>query len=297
MPAKRKSNYKTARTRKALKRKSEYGNASVISRHNPGERGLSKKPASKNDSLEIDKDEIENTAITSLEAYFGILEKYCDLDDILFRGQRSDWPLLPKLARIKARGENILESETEMIYDFKRLSKPHLTVIPVNDWEWLAVAQHHGMATRLLDWSTNPLAALWFAVSQPAMSEYGVVWIFFLDKGSYLKSDELTRANPFTENKTKVFQPELSAPRIHVQSGWFTTQEVDGRTNKFIAFDEIGKYRNKLLKLKIPKGSFASLRYQLDRLALNKSTLFPDVDGTAAYIEWKHSMIEDETEV
>lgn len=94
-------------------------------------------------------------------------------DDVIFRGQRRYHELLPSIAR----DPEYVSTETKIFDEFKREAVPYLTKIPQSDWQWLAVAQHNGLPTRLLDWTRNPLAALWFTVSNPPHeNEPGVVW-------------------------------------------------------------------------------------------------------------------------
>jgi hypothetical protein len=97
---------------------------------------------------------------------------------VLFRGQPEDKPLLPKLQRNRVPSET-WEVEREMLATFKLRARPHLKETAVEHVELMAIAQHEGMATRLLDWSDSPLVALWFAVKDLSISRLpGVLWAF-----------------------------------------------------------------------------------------------------------------------
>lgn len=60
--------------------------------------------------------------------------------------------------------------ERGLLERFKQQAALHLTSPPGNDWDWLALAQHHGVPTRLLVWSFNPLVATWFALKEPLLA-------------------------------------------------------------------------------------------------------------------------------
>jgi len=89
--------------------------------------------------------------------------------ELIFRGvTNKDHSLVPSIGRHNRKNtdNNILALEEALIAEFKRLSIPELDLLPNNDFEWMFLAQHYGLPTRLLDWSTNPLVALYFAVEK-----------------------------------------------------------------------------------------------------------------------------------
>jgi hypothetical protein len=227
--------------------------------------------------------------------FVSFVEKNCHDENILFRGQHSDKPLIPKIARIRCKGD-LLSCEQQMLNQFKIYSKPYLRRIPANDWEWLSLAQHHGMATRLLDWTINPLAALWFAVQKPAEKKGpAIVWVFNPPEKDILKPNDLQSASPFSGRRTKIFQPDIMTARIQSQGGWFTVHKfLEEKKKQFVPFEENRIYKNALTKIIIPARRFSVLRYHLDRMGTNRMALFPDLDGVACHVEWLQSFDTDE---
>lgn len=236
--------------------------------------------------------------IESIASYMKYIEENCEIDWVLFRGQRSDWPLLPKLSRITL-VNNLISVEKEMISAFKRQSIPYLDNIPVSDWDWLALAQHHGMATRLLDWTQNPLTALWFAVEKPPEKDKngkeldGVIWVFKPQDKDFVSPEDLEN-DPYNLSRTKVFRPNHITKRITNQAGWFTVHKFISKSGRFIRLETNKSYKKTLTKLIIPASSFATMRFFLDKCNINASSLFADLDGICRHIEWKYSYLPDE---
>lgn len=210
--------------------------------------------------------------------------------DFLFRGQIADFPLIPKISRLKAKGF-LLDVERVLLQEFKRtnplLIKEHQ---PMNDWDYLALGQHYGLPTRLLDWSYNALTALWFATghSDPdrvAAHSYSVVWILMPeDKDFELDTETI---HPFDVPATRIIRPRIIRQRINNQSGVFSIPSSKEILNK-LDMNETDSYRNKLVKVKIPCSRFVDIRRDMNTLGVNAYTIFPELEGLCAYLQWRY---------
>jgi len=212
---------------------------------------------------------------------------------ILFRGQCVDQPLLPKYARtIKnmqsyeldlIKNDEILPVEKNHLEEFKRQARWLTGKAPNNDWDWLALAQHHGLETRLLDWTTNPLVALYFAFEKCTFTQdcSPVVWLLKVSKNDVVTPT--LKEHPLKVSHTKVFRPTIVSPRMIAQAGWFTVHKYLDEKQKFFSLDNNSLYRKSLGKLAFPNRAAHILQY-LDRIGINAFSLFPDLDGLCRQI-------------
>jgi len=232
---------------------------------------------------------------------FDLLDMVYGQTEILFRGQSIDMPLIPKLGRLPLRSKySIQEAENLLITEFKRGILPLSEFKPDNNWDLLALAQHHGLPTRLLDWSTNALIGLWFAICKRPKKDSsakladGVVWVFLPSKEDYITDIDKT-SNPFSNTyATRIFKSSIISRRIAAQAGVFTAHKIITATNKFISLQSNKKYKEKLFPIYIKGEHFANVRRELAQLGINHFSVFPDLDGFCKHLEWKYSKLEDE---
>src|SRR5262245_43914216 len=159
--------------------------------------------------------------ISNFQRLHQVLSKY--QDGWIFRGHSSaEWKLRPKVGR----SPNCVAQERSLFESWKLRAVEYLALRPNSDWEWLAIAQHHGLATRLLDWTTNPLNALWFAVCGKETGE-AVLFAakFNLRFGQSIdrRTDGVAGSHPMTFEGLGIYRPSGVVPRIIRQSGLFTS--------------------------------------------------------------------------
>ena len=204
----------------------------------------------------------------------------------MFRGvSEASYPLIPRVGR----NQRQLDEEIELLNQFRRLAEPHVEMAPRNDWEWLALAQHHSLPTRFMDWTKNPLVAAFFAVCKPETEGDSVIYVLEVaiptiaevvgrDSGLPLtdiwRIDETVCPSPFEVESVSVYLPRLLSPRIAAQGGLFT---VHPRPGTPLASPS-------LARILIPRDRRARLRHTLRNMDVHEGRLFPDLDGYARYV-------------
>jgi len=223
-----------------------------------------------------------NAFVSHIDIYDGLTA-----DTIIYRGQSKRGNLLPSIARNDPK-KNTAKTEERMLQQLKLMGA---TFLPENDktlLDTMVIAQHYGMKTRLLDWTRNPLAALWFACSSP---KPGDVYVYALEANELYKEDLYSRKkDPLTYKKTRVVQPRLNNQNIIAQDGWFTLHCYSEKVKQFVPLEKNKEMKYNLTEFQIPGGTRQDMLHMLGCLGVNRRTLFPSLEGLCRHLNQIHNI-------
>lgn len=261
------------------------------------------------------------------EIRIGSLADYVDMvcglegRTVQFRGAKDPMAgMTSTVARSWARNRRIREDagggqslplwryEARLIEAFQRQSLPFLEAVPDCHLNWLAVAQHHQLPTRLLDWTRNPLIALYFAVSERGAyrlpPEWDDAFVFlweFRDEAQerrhILALDRVRDRVPGEDGLIAdraagdgeedpgvlLFSPPIISSRIASQEGLFSFETRLSGTPFPEMAETVGL---DLARILIPGPLRLDILKHLNRLGVESGRLFPDLPGLCAHQSW-----------
>ncbi len=214
---------------------------------------------------------------------------------IWYRGHASaDWRLVPSVFRsYDPIGERVMLTRFMQGAPTRYPKCPGIYDFP----EWLSLAQHYGLPTRMLDWSASALVGLYFALMhEPPRPEPAAVWAIApsllnasatrLDQIFLLRGSEVVpfveaafgRASQVQNSMILAVKGQDVDVRLAVQQGAFTIH------GGLVPLERIPYRRGILFKFVIPDEHKASFASELRSLGIRRSSLFPDLEHLAAEI-------------
>lgn len=225
--------------------------------------------------------------------------------ELWFRGQTTEADLIPGIYR-KAIWKYDSDKAKSLADEFIHKAKIYYDKkLPASKWEWYHLMQHYGLPTRLLDWTEGYLIALYFAVRNTMEPLSPCVWvidpyllnklstdktvIYYTDKETQDESDKVINKYIEQENTLPLypaaFYPPYIDERLKTQKSCFTVhgKYLDG-FKKLHARDSSFK----IYKLRINKNEACLIKEDLHTAGISESTLFPDLEGFARELKFRH---------
>ncbi|HEX2188205.1 MAG TPA: FRG domain-containing protein [Longimicrobiaceae bacterium] len=227
-----------------------------------------------------------------------------DRSPFVFRGMTAAGnDLTTSLCRL---GGDYATMEHHLLRNFRKYAQ-RTDVESDSPWSWLAVAQHHGLPTRLLDWTFSPLVAMHFATQDlEGFQADGVIWAVDFVRAHELLPDALREL--LEEEGSQVFTVEMlesAAPTLEEFGRlsrddlllFFEPPSLDDRiVNQFALFSVMSSPEASLeawlaehpelcRRVVVPRELKWEVRDKLDQANVTERVLFPGLDGLARWLK------------
>lgn len=226
---------------------------------------------------------------------------------------RADYPLTTSLQRL---GGNLAAIEGHLLRNFRKYAIRSVdTPLDGELWNWLALAQHHGLPTRLLDWSYSPFVALHFATIGGGLNpeDAAVMAINFIEVHRRLPSSLRNALNEVGGDVWTAEALEKELPSLAALEAlgdhepvlfFFEPPALDQRILNQYAFFSVLSHAGANLqsylnahpdlafRVVIPKALRQEIRDKLDQANVNERVLFPGLDGLSRWLARHYAPIE-----
>jgi hypothetical protein len=204
---------------------------------------------------------------------------------------------------MRLRGDYALK-ERSLLRNFQKYA--YLDVAGGNSmWHWLAMGQHYGLPTRLLDWSFSPYVALHFATANlDRMETDGVIWCVDLDETNESLPDELSvilrRESAHVFTAEMLLEAAMTLEDLDRLPGefalWLEPPSLDARiVNQFALFSLMSsptalfdrwleEHSRTACRIVIPAELKWEVRDKLDQANITERVIFPGLAGLSAWL-------------
>lgn len=228
---------------------------------------------------------MDEYSISSFVEFHNLIRERFQYGDV-YRGMSDvDFSLISSLGRrsesfekyVKGGKDALLEAEKSTMRIFDREYSTYTSKTISTPWRRLAVAQHHGLPTRLMDWTLSALVALYFATEGSTDTDSVVYALKVPDRRIPhvdTVEDELD-LDPFDIEDLHLYIPTHESMRLRAQSGLFTVQPDP----------TIPLESPDLSRIRISNSARHEIEDTLLDYGINRKTLFPDLEGLCLWLK------------